>query len=136
LFDESGDLMTPSFSKKRGSVCYRYYVSQALLQNRGGHHLTIVRVPATVVEELVAQAVERYLRDASSGEVNWYGRAKQAPLREVLEKVVIGKDGVRIHLRDKAKLVVPGVLVRAGKVWPFSSTVSPHSAPPRGQPFR
>lgn len=87
LFDESGDLMTPSFSKKRGRVCYRYYVSQALLQNRAGHHAAIVRVPATVIEELVAEAVGRHLRDASNGDVKWYGRAKQVPLREVLEKV-------------------------------------------------
>lgn len=115
LFDESGTLMTPSFSKKNGRVCYRYYVSQAVLQNRAGHHSTIVRVPATVMEELVAQAVERHLRDAGGGEVNWYGRAKQASLREILEKVVIGKEGVRVHLRDKVKLVVPGVLVRAGR---------------------
>jgi DNA invertase Pin-like site-specific DNA recombinase len=115
LFDESGDLMTPSFSKKRGRVCYRYYVSQALLQNRAEHPSTILRVPATLIEQLVAEAVGRHLRDASNGDVNWYGRAKQVPLREVLEKVLIGKDGVRIHLRDRTKLIVPGVLVRAGK---------------------
>ena len=34
LYDESGNLMSPTFTKKPGGLCYRYYVSQAILQNR------------------------------------------------------------------------------------------------------
>ena len=34
LFDESGNAMTPSFTKKRSASRYRYYVSPALLQHR------------------------------------------------------------------------------------------------------
>ena len=51
LFDDRGNRMSPSHANKRG-VRYRYYVSQALLQNRKAEAGTISRVAAPNVEEL------------------------------------------------------------------------------------
>jgi hypothetical protein len=64
LFDDRGNHMSPSHANKRG-VRYRYYVSQALLQNRKAEAGTINRVAAPDVEELVAAAVRRHMRAAA-----------------------------------------------------------------------
>jgi site-specific DNA recombinase len=58
IFDDRGNPMSPSHANKKG-VRYRYYVSQALLQNRKADAGSIVRVPAPDVEALVCKAVRR-----------------------------------------------------------------------------
>src|SRR6201987_450274 len=60
LFDDRGNRMSPTHANKKG-VRYRYYVSQALLQNRKGESLSIARVPAPEVEGLVCDGVRREL---------------------------------------------------------------------------
>jgi hypothetical protein len=56
--------MSPSHANKRG-VRYRYYVSQALLQNRKAEAGTISRVAAPDVEGLVLAAVRHHTRTAA-----------------------------------------------------------------------
>lgn len=56
LFDSAGNRMTPSHSRKRG-VRYRYYVSQAILQNCRSEAGVVSRVPASEVETLIWKAV-------------------------------------------------------------------------------
>jgi hypothetical protein len=48
LYDDRGNRMTPTHANKKG-VRYRYYVSQALLQNRKAEAGRIARVPAPEV---------------------------------------------------------------------------------------
>ncbi|HUB64679.1 MAG TPA: recombinase family protein, partial [Methylocella sp.] len=60
LFDDRGNHMSPTHANKKG-VRYRYYVSQALLQNRKAEAGRIVRVPAPEVESLVCDGVRRQL---------------------------------------------------------------------------
>ena len=62
IFDERGNPMSPSHANKKG-VRYRYYVSQALLQNRKAEAGAIARVSAPDVEALVAEAVTKALRN-------------------------------------------------------------------------
>jgi hypothetical protein len=45
LYDDRGSRMSPTHANKKG-VRYRYYVSQALLQNRKAEAGSIARVPA------------------------------------------------------------------------------------------
>jgi len=56
LFDDRGNRLTPSHTQ-RGSVRYRYYVCQALLQHHPDKAGPIKRVPAAEIEGLVAQQI-------------------------------------------------------------------------------
>jgi site-specific DNA recombinase len=56
LFDERGNLMSPSHANKKG-VRYRYYISQAVLQKRKDEAGSIARVAAPDIEELVIAAL-------------------------------------------------------------------------------
>jgi site-specific DNA recombinase len=60
LFDDRGNRMSPTHANKKGAR-YRYYVSQALLQNRKAEAGSIARVPAPETETLVCDGVHRHL---------------------------------------------------------------------------
>ena len=73
LFDDRGNRMSPTHSNKLG-VRYRYYVSQAILQNRKAEAGSVARVPAPEIETLYATA--------SAGTLDqWVKRSSQPPLR-------------------------------------------------------
>src|SRR5437870_8924641 len=59
MFDERGNRMSPSHTNKRG-VRYRYYVSQAVLQDKPEAAQTIGRVPAAEIEAVVVAAVRNH----------------------------------------------------------------------------
>jgi site-specific DNA recombinase len=65
LFDDRGNRMSPSHANKKG-VRYRYYVSQAVLQNRKTEAGAITRVAATDIEDLVVAAIRHHLSEAGS----------------------------------------------------------------------
>lgn len=60
LFDETGDRLTPSHSRKNGKRL-RYYISHRLVKDRSRKHPDAWRLPADQVEELVADLVRRHL---------------------------------------------------------------------------
>ena len=60
LFDDRGNRMSPTHANKKGAR-YRYYVSQALLQNCKAEAGSIARVPAPETEKLVRDGVRRHL---------------------------------------------------------------------------
>ena len=60
IFDDRGNRMSPTHANKKGAR-YRYYVSQALLQNRKAEAGGIARVPAPETENLVCDGVRRHL---------------------------------------------------------------------------
>jgi site-specific DNA recombinase len=66
LFDDRGNRMSPSHANKKG-VRYRYYVSQALLQNRKAEAGSIARVSAPDLEELMVAAVLHHSTKVSRG---------------------------------------------------------------------
>src|SRR6476661_5266415 len=67
LFDDRGNRMSPTHANKLG-VRYRYYVSQAILQNRKVEAGSIARVPAPEVETLVCEGIRRHLAAKGDGE--------------------------------------------------------------------
>jgi site-specific DNA recombinase len=56
LYDDRGNLMSPSFSSKNG-VRYRFYVSSALLRGRKAAAGSVTRVPAQTVEQAILRAL-------------------------------------------------------------------------------
>src|SRR6266851_4333166 len=60
LYDDRGNLMSPSFSTKNG-VRYRFYVSSALLRGRKAATGSVGRVPAAEIESAVLAALQSRL---------------------------------------------------------------------------
>ena len=106
LFDDRGNLMSPSHANKKG-VRYRYYVSQAVLQNRKEEAGSIARVAATDIEELVIAALRHQV-----GNINRQALPVQTcPLLELsdrdlvalhVERIVLGSRHIDVTLRGSA----------------------------------
>jgi site-specific DNA recombinase len=62
IFDDRGNPMSPSHANKKG-VRYRYYVSQALLQNRKSEAGSVSRVSGPDIENIVVAALRRAIAD-------------------------------------------------------------------------
>jgi len=56
LYDDLGNVMSPSFSTKNG-IRYRFYVSSALLRGRKTEAGSVARVARATIENLVVQAL-------------------------------------------------------------------------------
>jgi site-specific DNA recombinase len=91
IYDDRGNRMTPSHTLKKG-IRYRYYVSQALLQNRDGVAGSVTRVPAAEIEMLVTDALRSLDRadDCSAQDGEWF--------QPQLERVVITSDAINLHI--------------------------------------
>jgi hypothetical protein len=60
IFDDRGNRMTPSHSRK-GDARYGYYVSSALIQGQSQSAGSVARVPAAKIEAVVLDAVRRHI---------------------------------------------------------------------------
>jgi site-specific DNA recombinase len=98
LFDDRGNRMSPSWAKK-GSKRWRYYVSQAALQGDKSKAGSIVRVPATTIEHFIGDAISKQSpgRPAS---------ASQADLRDLIDRVTIGRGAIQVQLSEAAEAAV------------------------------
>src|SRR6266481_1976885 len=89
LYDDRGNLMSPSFSSKNG-VRYRFYVSSALLRGRKAAAGSIGRIAAAEIENAVMAALKTHRKE---------GDADTAPAAiEPLERVVIARDRLLIRI--------------------------------------
>ncbi|MEM6891484.1 MAG: recombinase family protein [Pseudomonadota bacterium] len=78
LFDETGDRLTPSHSRKNGKRL-RYYISHRLVKDRSQKHPDAWRLPAAELERLIADliiknlsrpdAVTELIRDVTAAEI-------------------------------------------------------------------
>ncbi len=78
LFDETGDRLTPSHSRKNGTRL-RYYISHRLVKGRSQKHPDAWRLPADELETLIADVIRKnlsrpdfaiaLLRDVSAAEI-------------------------------------------------------------------
>jgi site-specific DNA recombinase len=93
LYDDGGIRMSPTWARK-GSKRWRYYVSQAALQGDKSRAGSIVRVPAADVEALVAEALGKLPLDCP---------ASQTGIRNLIDRIVIGRAAVQIHLSEAAE---------------------------------
>jgi site-specific DNA recombinase len=97
LFDNRGNRMSPTHANK-GGARYRYYVSQAVLQNKPPPPGLVSRVPAAEIEALVVAALRSHLSASSAGE--------QLPnndrdlLERHLERVTLTPNHLELRLRQ------------------------------------
>lgn len=61
LFDDRGNVMSPSFSSKKGAR-YRFYVSSALLRGRKADAGSVARVSAANIEQTLINALRQRLK--------------------------------------------------------------------------
>jgi len=57
IFDSAGHPMTTTYARKEDGRRYRYYVSQAVLKNRGAENVEVPRIAAHAIEPIVQRAV-------------------------------------------------------------------------------
>jgi site-specific DNA recombinase len=93
LYDDGGNRMSPSWARK-GSKRWRYYVSQAALQGDKSKAGSVIRVPAADVETLVAEALGKLSPDRA---------LSQTDIRNLIDRVVIGRATIRIQLSEVAE---------------------------------
>jgi hypothetical protein len=101
LFDDRGNRMSPSHSSK-GGVRYRYYVSQAVLQNRKADCGSITRVPAAEIEALVLDGVHKHL---ASGGAAPDAVSERDLIERHVERVTVRSDVLQVRLRPPRKPV-------------------------------
>jgi hypothetical protein len=111
LFDERGNRMSPSHTNKAG-VRYRYYVSQAVLQNKRQATGSIGRVPAAEIEALVMAALRNHLQANGPGQAdNDRVDASCTRERELIERhvgqVTLTPSHIELHLRQCVQAVEP-----------------------------
>jgi site-specific DNA recombinase len=102
LHDDPGNLMSPSHTKKSNGRRYRYYVSQALLQNDRARAGTVSRIPAEAIERLVDTEIRRLwsATDDLSGSSSNPAEVRLLP-RDFVERVILYKDKVEIVMSEE-----------------------------------
>jgi DNA invertase Pin-like site-specific DNA recombinase len=65
IFDNAGNRMTPTHTRKRG-VKYRYYLSSALLNGEAERIGSVSRVPAAALEAVVIRSVREHLKSPAA----------------------------------------------------------------------
>ena len=93
LYDDGGNRMSPAWARK-GPKRWRYYVSQAALQGDRSKAGSILRVPAADIETLVAGAL---------GKLSPHLSLSQTDIRNLIDRVVIGRATIRIQLSEVAE---------------------------------
>ena len=61
LFDETGDRLTPSHTKRKNGQRLRYYVSRRLIQHSGQKDLSGWRLPAPMLEQTVVHLIRQHV---------------------------------------------------------------------------
>jgi site-specific DNA recombinase len=89
LYDDRGNLMSPSFSSKNG-VRYRFYVSSAVLRGRKTAAGSVSRVAAAEIESEVSGSLKANRKDREPDD-------GIAPF-EMLERVVVSCNQLRIRI--------------------------------------
>ena len=144
LFDDRGNRMSPSHANKRG-VRYRYYVSQALLQNRKAAAGSISRVAAPEIEELVSAAVRPHIRAPQSTSPGSFAGASSEPsrcepageltLRDLMalnvERIVVGARSIEVTLRERP--LSSAALGSSGDDGSTLAAIGEGKAPDRGE---
>jgi site-specific DNA recombinase len=89
VFDDRGAPMSPSRSRGKLKVTYRYYVSSSLIKGQRKDAGSLGRVPAEALEQLVLARVGATVNEP---ELDW------AAARERIERVTIGANEISIAL--------------------------------------
>jgi site-specific DNA recombinase len=109
VYDDAGNRMSPAHANKDGCR-YRYYVSQALLQQRKEDAGSLPRLPAHDFEKLVSgRIVEQLSADArmkaALSKLGWNNEHdRNRLLRIIIKRVEVAKGMVRVQLDPAAAL--------------------------------
>jgi DNA invertase Pin-like site-specific DNA recombinase len=98
IFDERGNRMSPSHTNK-GGARYRYYASQAVLQNKPRAAGSIGRVPAAEIEALVMTALRNHLQ-ASGTDPQTIPENERELVEHHIERVTLTPKHIKLQLRQ------------------------------------
>jgi len=91
IYDDRGNIMSPTYSVRRGNR-YRYYISSALLHDRKASAGSRARVNADDVEQLVVEVLRRELSrpelSTDSPSAGWSTETRTL-VRDTVERVVV-----------------------------------------------
>ena len=95
LFDETGNRLTPSHTKKKNGQRLRYYVSRRLIQHSGQKDLSGWRLPAPTLERPVVHLVQQHVRAPtfSASLTRTPTMQELASVRHVLDGLCPGSNG-------------------------------------------
>jgi site-specific DNA recombinase len=114
LYDDCGNLMSPSYTQRPNGRRYRYYISQAVLQNNNAAAGSLARIPAPLIEGLVARRTKHLLVQDDHWSPN--PKPNRLSLRELIDRVVVGREKVEIYLRNhRPAIVTAGMIVKEGR---------------------
>jgi site-specific DNA recombinase len=102
LYDDRGNLMSPSHTRKADGRRYRYYISQAVLQGRPESGGTMRRVSAHAIEALVERAIAEASPRSTAKENTGHAR-----IRHLVEKITIHADSAEIVLTGEGRDLLP-----------------------------
>jgi len=103
IFDERGNRMTPSTTKK-GGARYRYYVSLALSQGKEQCSGSVRRIAAPQIESLVLETVRQHMMEMGKEGVEF--ASDEELVVESLERVVVRQASLEVLLIGKSAPVV------------------------------
>jgi DNA invertase Pin-like site-specific DNA recombinase len=104
LFDDRGNVMSPSHARKANRRRYRYYVSQAVLQGRQERAGSIRRVSAEAIESLIERTLCKSLPKAKQAEwVRLSIEQKGERTKQLIERMTIRTDNVEIRLTEAGR---------------------------------
>jgi len=104
LYDDRGNLMSPTYAKKRDGRRYRYYTSRALIEHRKDQAGSIPRVAAPVIECLVTQAVSTRIGASDIGGSPIEADQNGAEwIAKYVERVELRSSSVAVWMRATSK---------------------------------
>ncbi len=121
FYDDKGNRMSPTHSRTR-KLNYRYYISQAVVQQEKEREGSVSKIPAGEIEKFVIDTMKDFLLDTRGLQcyLKHFDISKQKAvlksvenindfsdpslIRAILDKVIISKDSVKIILCEKALL--------------------------------
>jgi site-specific DNA recombinase len=129
LYDDRGNAMTPTHTKKAGGQRYRYYVSQALLQGRSEEAGSVPRVSASEIEALVNRQL-RNLANGASTKLIAASDQLTAGVRSILRRVEVHPDEVRLGFEEQT-ISIPIRMRRHGRLAVTTHDPGDHAEPNR-----
>ena len=84
---------------------YRYYISQALLQNKRGAG-SIGRVPAAEIETLVLAALRDYLQASGAAEPHPIANSDRQLIERLVERITLTRRHIKLQMRPSPTLLM------------------------------
>jgi site-specific DNA recombinase len=104
VFDDRGNVMSPSHARKANGRRYRYYVSQAVLQGRPEGAGSIRRVSAEAIEALIERTLCKSLPKVKQAEwVRLSIEQKRERIKRLIERITIRADNIEIRLTEPGR---------------------------------